>query len=48
MGVGFLVALAAAALGSRLLQATGRGRAAAAQRAARSPEEVCFQLDFLS
>ena len=39
-GIGFLAALAAAAVGSRLLQATGRGRAAAAQRAAASPEEV--------
>lgn len=40
VGIGFLAALAAAALGSRLLQATGRGRAAAAQQAATSPEEV--------
>lgn len=38
MAIGFLVALAAATLGSRLLQATGRGRDAAAQQAADSPE----------
>lgn len=38
IALGFATALAIAVLGSRLLQATGRGRAAAAAKAAASPE----------
>ncbi len=40
IGLGFAVALAAAVLGSRLLQSTRSGRAAAAEKAASSPEAV--------